>query len=693
MDLFFDLKRKKIGYSRIGRINLSSKVKTYFKTPNIVIPMTNTLIGNINFLEYFETHEIFFITKQIFLKIGFLREKFKNTSFIYSHNGTITKFIKTLNKNPHIFTQDNVISIIPFNVPTTSIEKDFATQEIGIYLKQVKSVLEAYPNSSFGFTIRIFDYSELIDLYIPLIKANTNIKILNFADLFDSFKNFRAILRVINKVKLELNYNLVFMASGRFIPKYYPFLIYLGFDLIDSSYMMYLSAENFYNTTEDLLPIYKLKDLPCPCIACSGKLKKLLQDKYSQEKILLITLHNLISAKIYMNKIKQFLDTEDYRSFLEKTTHDDPLLYSSLKTLDKEFFENLRLETPLLSTSTLVKCIGPISYHRPDFKEFRDRVVKNFIPEPWTKLIIILPCSAKKPYSESKSHKKFYKVIRKFPEFPDFQEFILTSPLGAIPRQLENIYPVNSYDIPVTGDWDQEEIYISAEMLTSLLNKYNNAIPIICHLKEGGYSSIIEEVINKVDQKFYFTESDDNLTSKNALKSLEEKIETLKNSKIGVLNPSTLQTLITNSWIRKFIKIADYQYGAGSGMKLFANGAKMRRNRTKTKIEIIDQKSNESIGNFDLNKGQIELTIAGAERLFPYKSDGNYLVFDGEKVKGSNLFRPGVIEFSPNILPQSNIAILDKNKQKIIAVGNAIIGSNNIRNIKKGLVAEIYEKL
>jgi predicted RNA-binding protein (TIGR00451 family) len=203
----------------------------------------------------------------------------------------------------------------------------------------------------------------------------------------------------------------------------------------------------------------------------------------------------------------------------------------------------------------------------------------------------------------------------------------------------------------------------------------------------------MEEVSKNIDQKLYFTESDDNLTSKNALKSLEEKIETLKNSKIDVLNPSILQTLITNSWTRKFIKIADYQYGAGSGMKLFANGVKMRRNRTKTKIEIIDQKSNESIGKFDLNKGQIELTIAGAEQLFPYKSDGNYLVFDGEKVKGSNLFRPGVIEFSPNILPQSNIAILDKNKQKIIAVGNAIIGSNNIRNIKKGIVAEIYEKL
>jgi len=154
MDLFFDLKSKKIGYSRIGRIYLSSKEKTYFNTPNIVIPMTNTLIGNINFLEYFENHPIFFITKQIFLKIGFLRDKFKNTSFIYSHSGTITKFNEMLDKNRQIFSQNNVISIIPFNVPTTSLDKDFAMQEIKNYIHHAKSILESYPNSNFGITVK-----------------------------------------------------------------------------------------------------------------------------------------------------------------------------------------------------------------------------------------------------------------------------------------------------------------------------------------------------------------------------------------------------------------------------------------------------------------------------------------------------------------------------------------------------------
>ena len=79
--------------------------------------------------------------------------------------------------------------------------------------------------------------------------------------------------------------------------------------------------------------------------------------------------------------------------------------------------------------------------------------------------------------------------------------------------------------------------------------------------------------------------------------------------------------------------------------------------------------------------------------LFPFDNDINYLVFDGEKVKGSNLFKPGIIDFSLKILPRSNVIILNKTMQKIIAVGNAVISSNMIKNIKRGIVAEIYEKL
>jgi len=156
------------------------------------------------------------------------------------------------------------------------------------------------------------------------------------------------------------------------------------------------------------------------------KLKNLFDIKYSSEKIDLLCLHNIISATNYMNKINQYLNYEDYRAFVEKSTCDDTNLISILKILDKEYFNLMRYETPITIKNRKIRCLGPSSYNRPDFKEFRERAIINFEPEPWTTLIILLPCSAKKPYSESKSHKLFYERIRKFSEFPNFQEFILT---------------------------------------------------------------------------------------------------------------------------------------------------------------------------------------------------------------------------------------------------------------------------
>jgi len=263
------------------------------------------------------------------------------------------------------------------------------------------------------------------------------------------------------------------MASGKILPKFFPILVYLGVDLFDTTFLLYLSVEDFYDTIEYLLPIYKVKYLPCSCVACKGELKNLYDKKYSQEKTDLLCLHNLISANNYMRKIKQYLQYEDYRAFVEKSSLDDINIISILKILDKEHFNRMRYETPITQKNKKVICFGQSSYNRPDFEEFRRRTISNFEPEPWTNMVILLPCSAKKPYSSSKSHKKFYRSIRNFPEFPDFQEFIITSPLGAIPRQLEDIYPVNSYDISVTGNWDEEEKNITAEMLLTLLKKYD----------------------------------------------------------------------------------------------------------------------------------------------------------------------------------------------------------------------------
>ena len=37
-------------------------------------------------------------------------------------------------------------------------------------------------------------------------------------------------------------------------------------------------------------------------------------------------------------------------------------------------------------------------------------------------------------------------------------QVIVTAPLGLVPRELEEIWPAANYDIPVTGEWDADEL-------------------------------------------------------------------------------------------------------------------------------------------------------------------------------------------------------------------------------------------
>ncbi len=690
MKFFFELLTKKIGFSRIGRISLSKGSKKFISTPNIIIPINKTTVRQIDFIRQFENQELFLISKEYFLKIGFLREKFKNTGFLFGYKGTIRKFQEILAKNITIFSEDKVIAIIPFNIPTTTISKEFSKKEIKNYLNLAEQILRNYSSINFGLSIKIFDNSELIDLYIQFIKNFDNIKMINLIDIFDNFNNFRNIIKIIVKIKDELDNNIVLLASGRITPKHYPMLVYLGIDLIDSSYLLYLSTENFYDTIEYLLPIYKIRFLPCSCVACEGRLKDLLEHKYSSEKIELLCLHNLISASTYMKKIKQYLNYEDYRAFVEKSSFDNMNIISMLKILDKQYSERIRYETPIVQEKKIIKCHGPLSYNRPDFEEFRKRIIKNFQPEPWTSLIIILPCSAKKPYSESKSHRKFHGVIRKFSKFPAFQEIILTSPLGAIPRQLENVYPVNSYDISVTGEWDFEETLIAARMLDDLLEKYDKDIPIICHL-EKDYLKIIKETKAIHQRKMHFSEIKDKTISKESLQSLEGLIrkheDHYSKNKIISENDHAIK-----SWTRKFVKILEYQFGIGSGNKLFSNGLNLKHDKNKTKIRLLDPITNKLLGVFKFSTGQIILTTTGTKRILPFLIKSNVIVFNGEKFSGNNLFRPGILEYSPGLIPLEQVIILNKEKNDVIGLGQMIVGAKFLEHTKTGKVVKIHER-
>ena len=685
MTFFFELLTKEIGLSRTGRILLSKEFKRFVSTPNTVIPLKKYLLSMVSFLEEFEKHQIFIISKMMFLKFAFIQDKFKDNGFIYTHYGTLKRFQEILDENIEIFSQDNLIALIPFNNPSYVVNREFAKIEINHYLKTVVNLLEEHPNLNFGVTVKLFDYPDLIEEYIGLFKNFNNIKLLNFEDLFNSIENFRRILKVIIQIKSELDPNLVLMISGKIIPKFYPILVYLGFDLIDASYSLFLASKYFYTTIEYSIPLHKMKYFPCSCSSCKTRLLDLNSNTPSREKVELLSLHNLTIFNNYMQKIKQYLKTEDFRFFVEKSSNDETNIISLLRILDKEYLEFICGETPVIQERRTINSIGPSSYYRPDFVRFRKRVVEAFTPEIWTELIVLLPCSSKKPYSLSKSHSKFHSVMKKKGNFSQIQEFILTSPLGVIPRQLETIYPANSYDIPVTGEWDEMETRITKNMLIKFLEKYDSRIPIICHLPEGGYRRIINTVINETNYHFHFTELVGSTTSHESLTSLEKLIEKF--------NPnSPLSIPKVEGYKRNLEKIIDYHYGKNTGSLLLSGNCKIKTDRRRKVALIIDSNSKSNLGKFNQVTGELELTFEGANKIKDHFRKHQFLIFNDKQVKGSTLFRPGIFEYSLDLKPKEYAMIWDNEKQNIVAIAKMIVGTSFLKNSKSGRIAEIINK-
>jgi archaeosine synthase len=121
----------------------------------------------------------------------------------------------------------------------------------------------------------------------------------------------------------------------------------------------------------------------------------------------------------------------------------------------------------------------------------------------------------RKPYSSSKSHHIFTQATK------GLQEAILTSPFGVCPREMENTYPIQSYDVSTVGDWSQEEIKLTGECLSD----YIGDMEVIAHVAHG-YMTVCQEYLPQAT----FTCQDNRTTSPESMQNL--KIETKKYEKV-----------------------------------------------------------------------------------------------------------------------------------------------------------------
>ncbi|MCF0226955.1 MAG: DUF5591 domain-containing protein [Methanobrevibacter sp.] len=298
-----------------------------------------------------------------------------------------------------------------------------------------------------------------------------------------------------------------------------------------------------------------------------------------------------------------------------------------------------------------VICSSEESLNRPEAVRWRERM--NLL-KPMGETIVLLPCSMKKPYSNSKSHMQFRKATR------SFQELIITSPFGICPRELENTFPIQSYDVAVTGDWSQDEIDASGK----LLKKYVEGKNVVANVS-GGY----EEVCRQYLDECTYTCENGKPTSPDSIYNLRTE---LKNHEKVSRREKVLHELRS---------IAIYQWGP-KAVDFIPDNVKTR-GRYHKKI-LVD---NEPIALLNKDHGLYTLNLKGGEIL---KKLGINIVNIDFKLETNTVFAPGISKASPNIIPHDEVVVVKDDE--VVGVGKAIMNSREMEECKNGIGVKIKHR-
>ncbi|MCX8174268.1 MAG: DUF5591 domain-containing protein [Thermoplasmata archaeon] len=444
------------------------------------------------------------------------------------------------------------------------------------------------------------------------------------AELFQHPKDF---VEAILAIRKAIGFGKLLYVPGIALPSRIALLSCLRIDLFDDALVRFLGEKGVLALSEGLL------DGRERCVA-----------------------QNLEALHRELEVIEWFGKEGRLRELVELRVRSESVLVAMLRYMDLShygFFERLWTVAGKKFYANSKESLWRIDVARYREKMKRYRGVN-------AELVLLLPCSAKKPYHQSRSHMRIEEVLKTAGRRANIHVVSLTSPLGLVPEELENFYPANAYDIPVTGHWDWEERQVVLEGLEPLLKNYKQ---VIAHLP-ADYEFVVKRF------GFENTCVDGDVTSEKSLETLAKKIDGLG------IERGNYAKRITDE-----VKNAlEFQF---SGMDTdFLKNAKIKGNRWNW------------------------IVLTGAEAFEMSESSGKILVREGggrilavQKIKcveteefelKGDVFVPGVVSASEDIRPGDEVVIVQKSVP--VGTGTAVLSGIEMMELKRGLAVKMRER-
>ncbi|NPA74483.1 MAG: pseudouridine synthase [Euryarchaeota archaeon] len=278
-------------------------------------------------------------------------------------------------------------------------------------------------------------------IYQREIKIDENFYLVPNAN--DLLRNARDFVDYTVKIRKKYGFGAIFYLPGA--PAHlYPVLFYMGYDVFDDCHSRLAGAAPWGSSTNDYGK--QIFDMTVDAFN-EGMLREFVEgmpDNKSQELLRYLDLH-------YWKEQEQFYPAHKER----------------------------------------LNAVSMNSLFRPDIQRWFERLKERYKKPDYAKHLLLIPCSARKPYSESKSHRLMARYIKS-----TMHEVILTSPLGLVPRELESFYPAKNYDIPVIGHWYEEEKKLIHDMLSWYLATFEYD-SVVAYLPES--MRFLRELLEKYD--------------------------------------------------------------------------------------------------------------------------------------------------------------------------------------------------
>jgi len=488
---------------------------------------------------------------------------------------------------------------------------------------------------------RFPEFPEAVAVRLPLPSDLSGLRETDLIILENAFElrsDARMMVDVICRLRSECGYRPLIYTPGLADPSNMALLAYMAVDVFDDLYPLVRSQEDI-------------------CVSSLGELLSAADLRQGEEA----ASFNRSEAERECRLISYYIRKGRLRELVDMRVASSPWSVAVLRLHDRTGY-NLMEERCAFSGDTL-SCNTTQSLQRPEIKRFRQKVLSGYRPPEHKRVLVLLPCSARKPYSLSKSHKLFSSAIRTGDHETLVHEVIVTSPLGLVPRELETFYPANAYDIPVTGEWKPEEKGFIHEMLAELLDHGYDVV--VNHLGSG------YEFLDDLAEMRRTVLGDP--TSPASLQHLDCTLREVT----AEMPRESYQTDRMNT----MRSILHFQFGEAGDYIL--TGAHVTGKYPFWKIFH----GGTQLGMLTGDRGMVSLTLEGAERLM--RSGSKAVQIEDFPLKG-NLFAVGVTAADPSIRIGDEVAVCYGDELR--GVGVALMPGSDMCFLKRGIAVKIRHK-